>query len=253
MQTQSSGKVYRQLFRRIIKEQLPWSSGRTITSKFRFSGGSYALPGLKEYSVVSTSGRSRGLWRNLGLDVRGADLVMVRRVEGLGGLRQMGIIERPAGRTAQHGVRTSLPPSDEERHTDEFLKEEKRKQAAKVRKTEQVVGGVVGQSLAATDAEFVQRPGSNSADTQKDIAEEMKRIFEFRPGDRGGPGSGSWDHADPNGDHSEVDEEVHRGLVADSAFPMGRTEKADEEAFKEDERKAETTDNVSEHGSFKAL
>lgn len=131
----------------------------------------------------------------------------------------------------------------QERHTEEFLKEEKRKLAAKVMKTEQAVGGVAGQSLAATDAEFVQHPGRNNADTQKVIAEEMTGKSEVDP------------QSDRNAGHPDVDEEVKRGLVDDSAVPIGRTEKKDDEvksAF-EDEHKAEIKVDVWEHGSLKTL
>lgn len=262
MRAQSSGGVHRQLFVRIIKEQLPWTSGRTITPKCRFSAGSFgmsnALPGPNSNTVVSTSMGSGGLRRKLGLSTRGADLLMVRRAEGLGGLRQMGIIERPAGRAAQHGVRTTLPSSDEEKHTDEFLKAEKRKQAAKVMKTEKAVGTTAGQSMAATDAEFVQDPGRNTADTQKDIAEEMTMKSEWGAGDTVDQQSGSRQQMDANAQHPDVDEEVKRGLVADSALPMGRPETKENEeevnsAFKEDEHTAQMKVDFSEHGSFKTL
>lgn len=130
----------------------------------------------------------------------------------------------------------------------------KKEQAAKILKTEKIVGGVVGQSLAATDAEFVQKPGRNDAEVQKDIAEEMTKRSEIgKAGNVGSSASGH--HVDPNGEHPSVDEEVKRGLVADSAFPMGRTEKKvdeDETAEETSHKGTEAKDDVSDHGSFKS-
>lgn len=241
----------RRLFGVAVKEQLRWISGRTVNPKCAFSGGPVGkratMHGSQGKNIVDSPWGRYGLQSKVALSTPEADFVMVRSLEGLGGLR--GITNRPGDRSGQHGVRNVFPATDEERHTDEFLKQAKKEQADKVRKIDQAISGVAGQSLAATDSEFVQNPGQNTSDTQRCIGDTMARNSDLNHSDR------EQQHMDPNGESPEVDEEVKRGLVADSAFSMGRREKKDED---DDLTAAEvtghpgTTCDILEHGSFKS-
>ena len=144
----------------------------------------------------------------------------------------------------------------QERYTEEFLRQERKKQAAKVMRTEQQVGAVAGESLSATESEFTEHTGGNSADLQKDIAAEMTKKSELGSDSGSGQPEGGQD-VDNHIENPSVDEEVKRGLVADSAFPIGRKEKVDE-TQKHGERstedfKGQTKVDMEEHGSFKTL
>lgn len=107
------GQVCRRLFRLVIKEQRSWMSGRTITPKCTFSSGSLGKS--------RTSRGGNGIWSRIGLSTEGADLVMVRRVESLGGLRAMGATNRPGDRASQHGARSVLPSTDEVKYSQRSL------------------------------------------------------------------------------------------------------------------------------------
>ena len=112
MQARGTKEMFRRVYREITKKELPWISGRTITPKCRFSSGSREkfnlLPGSRERSRYCSILGNRG-----GLSIVRENLAMVRSVECLGGLRQMGVTHRPTERAATHGTRSVLPTTDE--------------------------------------------------------------------------------------------------------------------------------------------
>ncbi|KAL2611963.1 hypothetical protein R1flu_023655 [Riccia fluitans] len=153
-------------------------------------------------------------------------LVSLVGIEGLqiGGLRKMGVTTRPSDRAAEHGVRSPLPFGDdsaekiEERRQDEFLRAARNAAASKVEQVEEAVGEQVGASFEPTDAEIRGDMGRASADLVHEEASEFTvRSESHSVGTHSAPEKRDDDDTD-----SGIDEEVQRGLIADSKFPVGR-------------------------------
>ncbi|KAL3683301.1 hypothetical protein R1sor_001323 [Riccia sorocarpa] len=150
------------------------------------------------------------------------------RIEGLqiGGLRKMGVTTRPSDRAAEHGVRNPLPfgenspEKNEERRQDEFLRAARRAAASKVKDVEEAVGERVGASFEPTDAEVRGDLGRQSADLVHEEASEFTVRSESHSS--GTQSAAADKHGDDGNLHHGIDEEVHRGLLADSEFPVGR-------------------------------
>ncbi|BBN18092.1 hypothetical protein MPTK1_7g19430 [Marchantia polymorpha subsp. ruderalis] len=180
--------------------------------------------------------------RNSGLGKTKAEPIAVTEAWRIGGVRRMGITTRPGDRAAEHGVRSPLTNAEgspewiEEQRQDEFLRGSKRAAASKVEQVEEAVGGEGGASFEAADAETKSKLGMNSDDAVRETAGEFTRRSQSRSEEDPHPAV----RVDYGAEmHHGIDEEVHRGLVADSEHPAGRVVKEDDPQFSQPEGEAD--------------
>ncbi|KAG6553215.1 hypothetical protein Mapa_005275 [Marchantia paleacea] len=227
-------------WRSVAQREISGFSGGFVARESRRLGPvqGCGVSGAKSSDDAASTGAER---RNSGLRKTKAESVVGFEGWQIGGFRQMGITTRPGDRAAEHGVRNPLPKAEgspewiEERRQNEFLRGSKKAAASRVEQVEEAVGGEGGASFEAADAETKSKLGMNSADAVQETAREFTRRSQSQS-----KGSHRAVGVDDGAKlHHGIDEEVHRGLVADSEHPAGRVVKEDDPQFSQPEAEAD--------------